>query len=697
MLVPSPINKYTEESHSFFSRFMDKVRHEMGEDELMKHFMALTESVQHKTALAKSKSNGVTTMAKKKIYTGPVDPSPSSQPTGFKWTLDALAQNIKAALHITPTNTAAIKEALTLPIRDQLALLSAITERLLSKNAPVNDRNNTFETVMNILGNLDKEHSDLVYVVTRPLLQQFHDDIPKPYINYVGHKYRTADGSCNSLLFPEVGKAGTNYTRTVTRKGLNNTQLPPAKEVFDKLLRRPDGVFNEHQSGVNMLLLYVAILITHDLFYTDPNDPKRNLTTSYADLSPLYGFNREDQESIRVMEYGLLKADQWVDRRLVIQPPGVAALLVMFSRNHNFIAKKLLEINENERFSYGPGKPLKNKQEQDEHLFQTARLINNGCYVNIIVQDYVRTIIGTAADSEFHFDLINNVADPIYGNAVSIEFNMVYRWHAGIGKEDAQWISEVMDVLMSQKRSMGDEGHSAQERVLINKNSQSSSRFDQLLGMFNEHFVHASPEELERGLPIAGCHRDLETGQFSDTDLVRGLKLGYEQILSEVGNGRNTPASLEHVEIAGINQSRLLDTCYFNDFRRFLNLTPLKTFEDFSEKVEVQKALEELYGTPDKVELYAGLMVERTKQTGLRFPYTMSRAILSDAVNLIRNDRYLIKELTPATLTNWGYQYIAGDPNKQDRVLPNMVGSLFPEAANPFSEKELTDLFYVPA
>ena len=162
-------------------------------------------------------------------------------------------------------------------------------------------------------------------------------------------------------------------------------------------------------------------------------------------------------------------------------------------------------------------------------------------------------------------------------------------------------------------------------------------------------------------------------------------------------NGRNTPASLEHVEIAGINQSRLLDTCYFNDFRRFLNLTPLKTFEDFSEKVEVQKALEELYGTPDKVELYAGLMVERTKQTGLRFPYTMSRAILSDAVNLIRNDRYLIKELTPATLTNWGYQYIAGDPNKQDRVLPNMVGSLFPEAANPFSEKELTDLFYVPA
>ena len=49
---------------------------------------------------------------------------------------------------------------------------------------------------------------------------------------------------------------------------------------------------------------------------------KKNVLLTLNQRSPLYGFNREDQESIRVMEYGLLKADQWVDRRLVIQPPG---------------------------------------------------------------------------------------------------------------------------------------------------------------------------------------------------------------------------------------------------------------------------------------------------------------------------------------------------------------------------------------
>ncbi len=106
-----------------------------------------------------------------------------------------------------------------------------------------------------------------------------------------------------------------------------------------------------------------------------------------------------------------------------------------------------------------------------------------------------------------------------------------------------------------------------------------------------------------------------------------------------IRNGQNTPAALEHVEIAGINQARALGVCTFNEFRKFLNLTTLETFEDFSEKPSVQQALKELYGTPDRVELYTGLMVERAKVTGLRLPYTMSRAILSDAVNLLRGGK----------------------------------------------------------
>lgn len=45
---------------------------------------------------------------------------------------------------------------------------------MLSKNAPTNDRNNTFEAVMNILGNLGPDQQDLVFVVTQPLIQNFY-------------------------------------------------------------------------------------------------------------------------------------------------------------------------------------------------------------------------------------------------------------------------------------------------------------------------------------------------------------------------------------------------------------------------------------------------------------------------------------------------------------------------------------------
>lgn len=171
---------------------------------------------------------------------------------------------------------------------------------------------------------------------------------------------------------------------------------------------------------------------------------------------------------------------------------------------------------------------------------------------------------------------------------------------------------------------------------------------------------------------------------------------------------------MEHVEIAGINQARALGTCTFNEFRKFLNLVTLDTFEDFSEKQSVQEALKELYGTPDRVELYAGAMVERTKVTGLRLPYTMSRAILSDAVNLLRNgiffffrlpnysyfiDRILARELTPSNLTNWGYKYTLGDPKSNNRVLPGMLINLFPQvdpASGGFSSEEVRKLFLTP-
>jgi len=98
-----------------------------------------------------------------------------------------------------------------------------------------------------------------------------------------------------------------------------------------------------------------------------------NDTSSYLDLSPLYGRNQEEQNSVRAFKNGLLKPDTYADARPSM-PPGVAVLLVMFNRFHNFAAKTILAINEKGRFTPPADKP-KGEQDKwlDEQVFQTAR------------------------------------------------------------------------------------------------------------------------------------------------------------------------------------------------------------------------------------------------------------------------------------------------------------------------------------
>ncbi|KAF7721850.1 hypothetical protein EC973_004058 [Apophysomyces ossiformis] len=679
---------YEDLSQAQAANHVKAIETEAGERGLVKTLEALVLHANPTSTKQSAQADGK--KPSRKPFASLFAPTPSSMLSGAAWTAEALLNDIRNTLGLTAQNTKAIKEALfTFSFSQQKVLARGLIERLLSKDFPSNDRDNTFENVMAIFGKAGPHQQDLINMFTDSLTQTFYDDIKKPYLNVLGNEFRSADGSGNSVLFPDIGKAGTQYVRTVSPLTKVFTGLPDADVVFDRLLKRPENHFSPHETGVNMLLFYLATIITHDLFYSDPRDLTKNLTTGYADLSPLYGKSLDEQKSVRQLTKGLLKPDQWADKRLIFQPPGVGALMVLFSRNHNFIAQRLLEINENERFSYGPGNALKDETEQDEVLFQTARLVNNGCYTNIILHEYLRTILGASGDSNFTFNPLAAPAYPIYGNQVSIEFNYVYRWHASLGQKDEEWLNKLMS-------SIGD--------VYAKRSTTGATNprqfIDDMIKQFNDVFVHASDEELQMGNPISGVHRSIQTGQFSDFDLARILHEGRKQVAGELGSGLNTPAALKQIEVTGIKQSRIAKTCRFNDFRRHFNLLPLKSFSDFSDNVEVQKALQDLYQDVENVELFAGLRVEKSVPSGLRLPYTMKRAILSDAVNLLRNDRILAQSLTPTHLTNWGYNYIQGDPKSSGRVLPQMLRELLPKANSnntaAFSDEELTNFFNIP-
>ena len=76
----------------------------------------------------------------------------------------------------------------------------------------------------------------------------------------------------------------------------------------------------------------------------------KNNTSSYLDLSILYGINQEQQDLVRNKEAGrgLLWPDAFAEDRLILVPPAASALLVIFTRNHNVsahVALVLLTLN----------------------------------------------------------------------------------------------------------------------------------------------------------------------------------------------------------------------------------------------------------------------------------------------------------------------------------------------------------------
>lgn len=88
-----------------------------------------------------------------------------------------------------------------------------------------------------------------------------------------------------------------------------------------------------------------------DLFYTNPLDHNFNNTTSYLDLSPVYGTSLEQQNAVRAFVDGQLKPDTFSEGRVLGFPPGVSAFLVCFSRFHNYVVGEMAGINEGGRFS----------------------------------------------------------------------------------------------------------------------------------------------------------------------------------------------------------------------------------------------------------------------------------------------------------------------------------------------------------
>ncbi|ETI20690.1 hypothetical protein G647_07032 [Cladophialophora carrionii CBS 160.54] len=585
-------------------------------------------------------------------------------------------------------------------IGENLGLIHSLVDTTLFDGGLVDDRQYQMEKILQLAASLppgSKSLDDL----TDQFIKLLWENLEHPPLSYQGdeYKFRTADGSNNNIMYPHLGKAGSYYARTVTPQTLKPGVLPDPGVIFDAIFARGEEP-REHPNKISSMLFYLATIIIHDCFHTDDAEYGKVKTSSYLDLAPLYGSSQEEQNQIRTFKDGMLKPDTFSEKRILGFPPGVSAIVICFNRFHNYVAMQLKEINEGGRF-----RAPKSEQDTaglaklDNDLFQTARLVTCGLYVNIILNDYVRTILNlNRTNSTWTLDPRKNFSDVFdsagvpsgVGNQVSVEFNLVYRWHSAISIKDEKWTNELYQSLFPDR----DVASVTQWELL--------PRLKQWL---DERGSDPSKWQLD-----SGKYKRTASGAFRDEDLIDILTQSTEDVACAFGP-RNVPLVMKLIDVLGIQQARAWNVATLNEFRKFFKLEPHKSFSDITRDEEVARSLKALYQHPDYVELYPGIVAEDAKDplepgSGLCPGYTISRTILADAVALTRGDRFYTVDYTPANLTNWGWSQVKSDPSVAQggcfyillmRALPfyyrgNSVYAMFPLTVPEENRKILTKL-----
>ncbi|KAF2107719.1 heme peroxidase [Lophiotrema nucula] len=530
-----------------------------------------------------------------------------------------------------------------LGLKNAKTVVQALTT--LASGEPLDDKELLLEHGVSMLQGLPL-NSGLSEKVSDGFIQMLWHDLPHPAPTLAGpsSRYRRHDGGGNNPWWPDMGKAGTPYARNVPPVKPKGPNLPNVEDVYEALLKRK-GPFRKHPSGLNRLFFSFATVVIHECFQTHRKNPWINETSSYVDLSTLYGNTEKEQPRVRTYENGLIYPDSIASERIMMMPPGVVAVLIMFSRNHNEIARSILQINEDGKYKPWTTLDEAKQKEQDEDVFQIARNINVGFFASVVLKDYVSAILNTPrANSEWNLALgkeikeRGNRVERGTGNVVSVEFAVLYHWHAALSAADDKWMEDIIRASIPDLKSLDDITVDTYHKILVEAGGK----------------LFSKPA---KEWTFGGIHRQAD-GRFSDEDLAEIIKNCIEEPAHEFG-AHGTPASLKVVDLMGQLQARnAFNVCTLNEFRKYLNLKEYDTFEEWNPDKETARAAELLYGHIDNMELYPGLMAECTKPaipgSGVCPGQTTGRGILDDAVALVRGDRFLSYDFNSNSLTNWG-------------------------------------------
>jgi prostaglandin-endoperoxide synthase 2 len=290
---------------------------------------------------------------------------------------------------------------------------------------------------------------------------------------------------------------------------------------------------------------------------------------------------------------------------------GLMMMSTLFLREHNRLAALIAEKN--------PGF-------DDDQVFETARNTLTVMLLKVIIEDYINHI--TPIRFKFFVKPGIGVKEKWYQqNWMSVEFNLLYRWHTMIPSQVrlSDEVRNIDDVMWDTD-------------VVINTG---------LAALFDE----ASKQK---------CNA---VGLF------------------------NTDPCLISTEEKTIHIGRETELASFNAYRRLCGYPKLKTFSDISSTPEVQSALHRFYGNTDNVELYVGLFAEDVRVNGI-LPTLMATMVAVDAFSqALTNPLLAPKNFNAKTFSDAGMEEIKRTSTLNDIVQRNVAGELQEPPLVTFTQK----------
>lgn len=169
-----------------------------------------------------------------------------------------------------------------------------------------------------------------------------------------------------------------------------------------------------------------------------------------------------------------------------------------------------------------------------------------------MLKDYVAAILNTPrANSEWSLDLGKEIkqmgkrVERGSGNVVSVEFAVLYHWHAALSAADDKWMEDIIRSVHPNIESVDD---------------VTKDMFENVMKIYGHKLFTMDAKDWT----FANLKRQPD-GRFKDSDLADIIKSCTEEPAHAFG-AHGTPASLKVVDIMGQLQAReIFNVCTLNE------------------------------------------------------------------------------------------------------------------------------------